>query len=146
MPWDSDTSWGPNWNGGWDWPKNAMNDRVDFNKDYKNVVREFRDLVWREDQLGPLLDGFENKLAEFQLADRDRWTGATGSPNPGSQSDGPISARVDDMMRFAFEGGSWNGGNSSNRDFVFNASGQIVADNSICNFLFRTQVALVFGF
>ena len=22
MPWDSDTSWGPNWNGGWDWPKN----------------------------------------------------------------------------------------------------------------------------
>ena len=37
MPWDSDTSWGPNWNGGWDWPKNAMNNREDFNMEYKNV-------------------------------------------------------------------------------------------------------------
>jgi len=131
MPWDSDTSWGPNWNGGWDWPKNAMSDRADFNMEYKNVVREFRDLVWQEDQLGPLLDGFEKKLEDFQLADRDRWTGATGSPNPGAQTDGPISSRVADMLRFAFDGGNWNGGNSANRDFLFDASGQIVADDSI---------------
>ncbi|MGI9244453.1 MAG: CotH kinase family protein, partial [Verrucomicrobiales bacterium] len=131
LPWDSDTSWGPNWNGGWDWPKNAMDDREEFNKEYKNVVREFRDLVWQEDQINPLLDHFQSQLEVFQLADRDRWTGATGSPNPGSQSDGPMATRVADMKRFAFDGGSWSGGNSANRDFIFDASGQIVASNSI---------------
>ena len=131
MPWDSDTSWGPNWNGGWDWAKSAMNNREEFNKEYKNIVREFRDLVWQEDQINPLLDSFQDKLEAFQLADRDRWTGGTGSPNPGSQSDGPLSNRVTDMKRFAFDGGSWNGGSSANRDFIYNASGNIVANDSI---------------
>lgn len=131
LPWDSDTSWGPNFNGGWDWPKSAMDSRDTFNMEYKNVVREFRDLVWQEDQINPLLDSFQEKLEAFQLADRDRWTGATGSPNPGSQSDGAISARVADMKRYAFNGGSWAGGSSTNRDFIYNASGVIVASDTI---------------
>ena len=131
MPWDSDTSWGPNWNGGWDWPKNAMADRLSFNRDYKNVVREIRDLVWQEDQVNQLLDDYQARLQDFQLADRDRWTNAQGSPTPGSQNDGPMSNRVEDMKRFAFDGGSWSGGNSTNRDFVFDSGGSLSANNSI---------------
>ena len=143
MPWDSDTSWGPNWNGGWDWAKNAMADKLEFNKEYKNVVREVRDLVWTEDQLNPLLDHWEGRLSDFSLADRDRWTGATGTPNPGSQTDGPIADRVVDMKTFAFtggktwSGGTWGGGgNELMRDYVFSAPGTlspswISLDNSV---------------
>ena len=133
LPWDSDTSWGPNWNGGWDWPKAAISTaaKVEFNKEYKNVVREIRDLVWREDQLFPLLEYYQNLLEPFTLADRDRWTGATGAPAPGSQVDGPIGPRVNVMKQFAFQGGSWAGGTDGQQDWIFDAAGNLVADNTI---------------
>ncbi|MEZ5302308.1 MAG: CotH kinase family protein [Verrucomicrobiales bacterium] len=132
-PWDSDTSWGPNWNGGWDWPKNAISaaDKVEFNKEYKNVVREIRDLIWQEDQLYPLLDYYQTLLEPISLADRDRWTGATGTPNPGSQTDGPIGDRVAIMKQFAFQGGSWVGGDGGQQDWLFDASGNLYADNNV---------------
>ena len=41
-----------------------MADRESFNMEYKNVVREFRDLVWQEDQIEPLLDGFRDDAAQ----------------------------------------------------------------------------------
>ncbi|HWB02969.1 MAG TPA: lamin tail domain-containing protein [Verrucomicrobiales bacterium] len=133
LPWDSDTSWGPNWNGGWDWPKSAISTaaKVEFNKEYKNVVREIRDLVWREDQLFPLLDYYQALLEPFTLADRDRWTSATGTPNPGAQTDGPIATRVAVMKQFAFTGGSWTGGTDGQQDWVFDAAGNLVANNTI---------------
>ncbi|MFT5109082.1 MAG: hypothetical protein ACI8XO_003776 [Verrucomicrobiales bacterium] len=131
MPWDSDTSWGPNWNGGWDWAKSAMSDREEFNKDYKNIVREFRDLVWQEDQINPMLDTFHGRLEAFHVADRDKWTNATGTPNPGSQSDPEMSIRIADMKKYAFVGGNWDGGGSTMRDFVYTAEGNLVADGNI---------------
>ena len=132
LPWDSDTSWGPNWNGGWDWAKTAMSNKAGYNKEYKNVVREIRDLVWQSGELYALLDHLESKLSGFSLADRDRWTNATGSPYPGSQTDGPITARVRDMKNFAFRGGSWTGGSSSMLDYVHNGSStQLVGSASI---------------
>lgn len=116
LPWDSDTSWGPNWNGGVDFAKSAMRNKSRFNMEYRNVVREIRDLVWREDQINDLIDLLEDKIAPFHAADRDRWTSAPSSV--GSQSDGPITARSRDMKRFAFQGSSWTGGNDGNMDSI----------------------------
>ena len=42
-----------------------------------------------------------------------------------------MSNRVADMKKFAFDGGTWDGGSSANRDFIYNASGQIVASDTI---------------
>ena len=110
LPWDSDTSWGPNWNGGEDFSKAAAISahKPDVLRDYRNVVREFRDLVWQRDQIEPMLDLFQARIAPFHLADRDRWTGSPAVA--GTQTDGPFAARVADMKKFAFIGGSWEGG------------------------------------
>ena len=111
LPWDSDTSWGPNWNGGEDYSKASAitANKADFVRDYRNVVREFRDLVWQRDQIEPMLDLFQARIGPFQVADRDRWMSAPAAA--GSQNDGPFATRVADMKRFAFIGGSWEGGN-----------------------------------
>jgi hypothetical protein len=116
LPWDSDTSWGPNWNGGEDFSKAAAitANKPDFVRDYRNVVREFRDLVWQRDQIEPLLNYFESRVAPFHLADRDRWTGSPTAA--GNQTDGAFSAKVADMKRFAFVGGTWEGGSDDPQD------------------------------
>ena len=111
LPWDSDTSWGPNWNGGVDFVKAAMGNRESYNLEYRNVVREIRDLVWQPDQIYDLIDMLQSQVLLFQRADRDRWTGAPSSA--GSQSDGDLTLRSRDMKFFAFRGGNWTGGNSS---------------------------------
>ena len=111
LPWDSDTSWGPNWNGGEDFCKYAMGNRNEFNKEYRNVVREIRDLVWQPDQINGLIDMLQDRVISFHQADRLRWTNAPSSA--GSQNDGDIRLRTRDMKAFAFTGGSWTGGSSS---------------------------------
>ena len=123
LPWDSDTSWGPNWNGGEDFSKAAAitANKPDFVRDYRNVVREFRDLVWQRDQIEPLLNYFEARVAPFHLADRDRWTGSPSTA--GNQTDGAFSAKVADMKRFAFVGGSWDGGSDDPQDAQSKDSG-----------------------
>lgn len=113
LPWDSDTSWGPNWNGGEDFSKAAAitANKPDFVRDYRNTVREFRDLIWQRDQIEPMLDVFQARIAPFHLADRDRWTGAPAAA--GSQEDPTFASKVADMKKFAFIGGSWDGGDDS---------------------------------
>ena len=112
LPWDSDTSWGPNWNSGEDFSKSAAitANKPDFVRDKRNAVRDFLDLVWRRDQIEPMLDRFQARIAPFHLADRDRWTGSPAAA--GFQTDGPFATRVADMKRFAFTGGTpaWTGG------------------------------------
>ncbi len=123
LPWDSDTSWGPNWNGGEGFCKQAIYSanppRPDFMRDYRNVVREIRDLIWTEEQISLLLDPLATRISELVPADRDRWTGAVG----GSQSEPPIDSVVADMKKFAFVGGSWTGGNSSSMESISRDSG-----------------------
>lgn len=123
LPWDSDTSWGPNWNGGEDFSKAAAitANKADFVRDYRNVVREFRDLVWQRDQIEPMLDQFQVRIAPFHLADRDRWTNAPAAA--GAQTDGPFATRVADMKKFAFTGGSWEGGSDDPQDAQSKDSG-----------------------
>ncbi len=112
LPWDSDTSWGPNWNAGIDFAHQALFSgvgRESMITEYKNTVRAFRDLVWQEDQINPVLDRLAAVIADFVPADRDRWNGAPAEA--GSETIGPLESKVEDMKRFAWVGGSWTGGN-----------------------------------
>ena len=112
LPWDSDTSWGPNWNGGEDFCKQAIHGtggnspRPEFIKEYNNFAREFRDLIWTEEQISLLLDPLVSRIADIVPADRDRWISGVG----GSDSLPAIEPVVADMKKFAFLGGSWVGG------------------------------------
>lgn len=120
LPWDSDSSWGPNYNAGVAFTKYALygdgtnpvaEPRDAYLLEYRNTVREFRDLVWREDQINQLIDRLRARLEPFSLADRDRWTGAPAAA--GSQTDLALASRVQEMKNFAFVGGSWAGGNDA---------------------------------
>ena len=123
LPWDSDTSWGPNWNGGEGFCKQAIYGtnppRSEFDKEYKNTVREIRDLIWNEEQINVLLDPLAAKISGLVHADRDRWVGAVG----GSESPPTLESVVNDMKKFAFIGGSWVGGNDGNMDSISRDSG-----------------------
>jgi hypothetical protein len=112
LPWDSDTSWGPNWNGGVDFPKRAIfgttgnTPREPFSIDYLNTVRELRDLVWTPEQIDLMIDPLAEKIEDLVPADQARWRGAPG----GGQLDLPLDRVVSGMKKFAFTGGSWVGG------------------------------------
>jgi hypothetical protein len=127
MPWDSDTSWGPNWNGGEDLCKQAIfgyngnSPRVEFVREYQNVVRELRDLAWTEEQIDLLIDPLAAMIADLVPADRDRWTSAPSAA--GSQNDPSLESRVAAMKRFAFTGGNWTGGNDSQQMSISRDSG-----------------------
>jgi hypothetical protein len=127
MPWDSDTSWGPNWNAGEDFCKQAIygyggqSPRPVFVQEYRNVVRELRDLAWTEEQIALLLDPLAARLAALVPADRDRWTSAPAAA--GYENDPPIESVVADMKKFAFRGGNWVGGDDSLQEAVSRDSG-----------------------
>lgn len=111
LPWDSDTSWGPNWNSGIDWERDAMTKgtgREPLTILYKNTIREIRDLVWQEDQINPMLDRQAAIIAKFQDADRDRWNSAPSAA--GTQSIPALAAKVENMKKYAWIGGTWEGG------------------------------------
>ncbi len=110
LSWDADTSWGPNWNKGEDFPKQAIfanGGRPEYLKRYRNTIREFRDLIWQPDQIDPLLDNLAARLEALVPADRDRWLNAPASA--GSENTGAIAPKVADMKKYAWDGGSWVG-------------------------------------
>lgn len=125
LPWDSDTSWGPNWNAGVDFPKQAIfgtsgvGTRLPFTIDYLNTVREMRDLIWTPEQIELMIDPLANRIADLVPADRARWQGAIG----GSQSDPTLESVVADMKKFAFVGGSWVGGDGAGMPSISQDSG-----------------------
>lgn len=127
LPWDSDTSWGPNWNDGMDFPKQAIFGsssanpvpREPFSIDYYNTVREMRDLIWTPEQISLMIDPLADRIDEIVPADQARWRGAPG----GGQFDPPIENVVADMKKFAFEGGFWTGGNNTLMPLISRDSG-----------------------
>ena len=112
LPWDSDASWGPNWGEGIDYSHNAAitgnGGKPDFVRDYKNFIREFRDLLWQEEVINPMIDELADKIRDFVPADRDRWKDAPSTA--GSQDFGTMEWKVQDMKDFAFIGWSGRGG------------------------------------
>ena len=108
LPWDSDISWGPAWTDvGYDIVRAALYDTNGLGSwslrtRFRSAVREFRDLVWREEVINPMIDELAGSILEISRADRDRWRGA-----PNGIDFGPIEAKVKDMKTFAFSG--WTG-------------------------------------
>ncbi len=108
LPWDADASWGPNWNDGIDYSTQAISagtDKAPFRIAYRNFIREFRDLLWREEDIHALIDELAAPIVELAKADRDRWRGAPATA--GSQDFGTMEAKIVDMKRFAFV--TWSG-------------------------------------
>ncbi len=122
LPWDTDATWGPTWNEGRDvvydsvFPHGIDTDgpRAELQREYFNAVREIRDLLWQPDQIESLIDEFAQPIMEFVEADRRRWLNApldAGNYNRfGGAGKNGLASLVEDMKRFAFEGGSWPGG------------------------------------
>ncbi len=108
LPWDSDASWGPNWNSGIDYTKNAIfsgGGKPAYKQAYRNFIREFRDLVWTEEVIEPMIDEWAEFVIDFTPADRDRWRAAPAQA--GRQDFGTIERKITDMKNFAFV--SWAG-------------------------------------
>jgi hypothetical protein len=108
LPHDSDASWGPNWNDGADYSKNAIfsgRGKEPYKMNYRNNMREFVDLVWTDELINTAIDDLAAFVTDLAKADRDRWRQAAAGA--GSQDFGPMESKVADMKRFAFTG--WSG-------------------------------------
>lgn len=127
LPWDTDSTWGPTYNSGFDVVYNSIFAASGPGSDsgsnptlwpsYYNTVREMRDLLWQEDQINMVIDDFASIIAPLVPADFARWKGAPSDAGNYNHLSGPgintLEAYVRDMKNFAFTGGSWPGGNDS---------------------------------
>src|SRR5262249_12089660 len=116
---------GPTWNGGQDVVHNGIFDdsgvpggdpgqNLELQKEYRNVVREARDLLFQPDQIIPLIDTFAGRIRDVAAADLVRWVGA---PSPASYNSLLISGSpgatiglpgyVQDLKNFLFVGGTY---------------------------------------
>ena len=102
LPYDSDASWGPSWNEGIDIPQQAVANKGVFQQELVNTIREFRDLVWTEEVIFPLIDDAAKVIEAFHPADDDRWRAAPSAT--GRQNLGTLESKVEDMKLFAFQG------------------------------------------
>lgn len=106
LPFDLDSTWGPTFNEGLDQGKYAIYEatgHTGMQLEYRNTMREMRDLLFNEEVVKPMLDEYAAMIADFVPADRDRWENHPDTP----YYSGPLADKVDDMKAFAFEGGSW---------------------------------------
>jgi len=124
LPYDSTDTWGPTWNGGQDVLHNGIfndagvaggdaGENPELQLEYRNVVRELRDLLFQPDQIYPLIDAFAARIKDFVPADMARWLDAPAPANyrslyiptcPGVT--GGLPAYVQDMKNFMFLGGN----------------------------------------
>ncbi|HEX5218965.1 MAG TPA: lamin tail domain-containing protein [Verrucomicrobiae bacterium] len=120
LPWDTDSTWGATWNSGQDLVYNGIflaGSHPQLQRDYRNVVREIRDLLFQPDQINPVIDAHAARIAAFVPADLARWSNApasggnyvsmvagAGFATPAHTSG--IAGQVADMKEFMFTGGS----------------------------------------
>jgi hypothetical protein len=125
LPYDSTDTWGPTWNNGEDILFNGIfasgatggdpGQNPEMQKEYRNVARELRDLLFQPDQINPLIDAFVARLRDFAPADHLRWSNAPapanylslGIPSSPGVSGGLLGA-AQDMKNFMFTGGSYS--------------------------------------
>ena len=153
FPYDSTDTWGPTWNNGYDVVFNGIfnvvalggntaggdtGENLELQKEYRNTVREVRDLLIQPDQVGAVIDAFVGRLRDFAPADHARWSNAPApasylSISPGGPGlTGGLLAYAQDMKDFMFAPGGTNkghwvggtsvpvGGNSTRLDTVGN--------------------------
>ncbi|MCK4999651.1 MAG: lamin tail domain-containing protein, partial [Anaerohalosphaera sp.] len=144
LPHDTDSSWlgGFTWDGNGDYPEETIYadhpghstpgygfyytgtwpPKEDLKLQHRNVMREFRDLLWTEEQIFPLLDNLAAIIQDMASADRDRWKNAPA--DAGYQDWGSMESRLAEMKSFAF-------GNGAREDFIddtfVNAEGDLTA-------------------
>lgn len=75
-------------------------EKTPFTRDYRNFLREFRQLLWQEETVVAMIDDHAAMLQPFTLADRDRWVG--GPAREGRESMIPIEDVADPMKEMAF--------------------------------------------
>jgi len=113
LPFDSDASWGPTWNGGEDEAKAAIygsGGKSAMKIEYRNTIREIRDLIFQPEVIEPWIDRTAAPIEDFWQADYDRWEDAPASAGTHNFNNNTLWWKVADMKKFAFVGGSWPGG------------------------------------
>jgi spore coat protein CotH len=140
LPFDVDDTWGPYFNMGVDHAKAAIYDqryvggleqftvkpeKAPLRQEYRNVIREFRDLHWQTEVINGMIDELAALIADFVPADRDRWR--LDHTVPGTSMDnGTLEECVALMKQFAWKSGSFQGGfywvgTAANLDTLANA-------------------------
>jgi len=123
LPYDSTDTWGATWNNGDDilyngiFPSGATGgdagQNPEMQKEYRNVAREIRALLFQPDQINAIIDAHANPLLPVAAADYQRWRAA---PAPASYNSlaiptspgvtGGLPAFQQDMKNFMFVGGN----------------------------------------
>jgi len=108
MPYDHDLTWGPNWNAGQNEAHSAIAGLTGLEIDYRNYLREFRDLLWQPEVVNTMIDDLAAMIAPFVPADRDRWKDAPLYADSGTMDyyTWTLDEKVADMKLFAF---TWDG-------------------------------------
>ncbi|MDB4537723.1 lamin tail domain-containing protein [Akkermansiaceae bacterium] len=75
-------------------------EREAFMLEYRNVIREVRDLLWQPETVNSTIDAAYLNIAEFSLADRDRWD--AGPNSVGNENIGPLEDQINTMKSLAF--------------------------------------------
>ncbi len=115
LPFDHDATWGPTWNYGIDRPYDAIyggGGKPEFQKDYRGHIREVRDLLWQRDQLEPVIRQTAAFILPLQNPDIDRFRNAPAEACRqyfSLANQRTVEAKANDMLVFAFVGGSWPG-------------------------------------
>jgi len=124
LPFDVDDTWGPYFNMGVDHAKAAIYDqrflggleqfpadpeKSPLKRQYRSVIRAFRDLQWQPEVINGMIDELTAVIADFVPADRDRWR--HDRTVPGDPIDnGSLEDCVALMKQFAWSSGSFPGG------------------------------------
>ncbi|MCB1100450.1 MAG: lamin tail domain-containing protein, partial [Verrucomicrobiae bacterium] len=119
LPYDYDDTWGPAWNNGVETIKDGINkagatENTDIKKEEKNFVRAFRDLIWQPDQLSLMIESHHQIIKAIDPANIDRWSGAPAAEGRESWGRKDLAYKAENMMDYAFNGGSWSGGSVPN--------------------------------
>ncbi|MEZ5304882.1 MAG: lamin tail domain-containing protein [Verrucomicrobiales bacterium] len=101
---------------------NGATEKAAFTREYRNVLRELRDLLWQEESVHAMIDRAAARIAEFSLADRDRWLGGPAAAGAESAM-APLENTVAEMKAFAFvadtvDGATLAGGRGAYLDLI----------------------------
>ncbi len=148
LPWDWTDTWGPTWNEGHDLAWNGIwgstaSIHANMLRDYRNTMREIRDLLLQPDQMNAMIDAVAARLAPVVAADLTRWAKATpynssyssmGRPGPALTQG--LAGYVKDLKTFMFTGGTcswWAGGETVASGGWITRLDNVAADANIPN-------------
>ncbi|MGC6425772.1 MAG: lamin tail domain-containing protein [Akkermansiaceae bacterium] len=85
-------------------PENAK-----LTRDYRNFIREFRQLLWQEETVNTMIDDFAANISTFSQADQDRWVGGPAAAGVERMTD--IEDLLPSMKSMAFSSDTMYGSN-----------------------------------